>query len=246
MLQYLFFLCMVCLTIFTCKPKQKLQFNYDNYKVKDSNLKPFEQDFRNAFNFLQNIINENDIEFGDLTEPEKREVISIVFPEVIRYNEFSDIIEILADRQLYIRGGSKVVDFSLGIFQMKPSFLEAMEKKVIELKIEEFEYILLDDNDEKENRKIRIDRLENISWQLKYAICYYQIMKKIYPNYMLASSYQRIEFFSTAYNSGFYKFENDLLKNQNQKFFPFGNSRTTENQAYHAFSKEFFNSNFNL
>ncbi len=57
-------------------------------------------------------------------------VKSIVFPETIRYNTFKAFFETSSLELLYINNGSEAVDFSIGYFQMKPSFIEELEVAV--------------------------------------------------------------------------------------------------------------------
>jgi hypothetical protein len=55
-------------------------------------------------------------------------VLSIVFPEIIRYNAFKDFLETKTLEWLYVEYGKDKADFSIGLFQMKPSFVEKLEK----------------------------------------------------------------------------------------------------------------------
>ncbi|HMR44504.1 MAG TPA: hypothetical protein PKC40_11755, partial [Saprospiraceae bacterium] len=61
-----------------------------------------------------------------------REVMAVVFPEMIRYNLVKDFFETSALELIYANLGSREVDFSIGIFQMKPSFIEKLEDIIIQ------------------------------------------------------------------------------------------------------------------
>jgi len=62
-----------------------------------------------------------------------REVKAIVFPELIRYNSIQDKIETFALESLYIQEGRTYANFSIGRFQIKPSFAENIEIDVIKM-----------------------------------------------------------------------------------------------------------------
>lgn len=117
------------------KEKTQNEISLKELNAINPSLQVFERDIRLALEFL--LQNEEIIDdvLSDLNESEKAEVLSIVFPEIIRWNEFQDVIEISADRTLYVNGGSKLGDFSLGSFQMKPSFIESLERYIFLMKI---------------------------------------------------------------------------------------------------------------
>ncbi len=60
--------------------------------------------------------------------------IAVVFPELVRYSALRDRMEITLLKTLYINLGDDYANFSVGQFQMKPSFAEALYKKVPLLK----------------------------------------------------------------------------------------------------------------
>ena len=55
--------------------------------------------------------------------------ISIIFPEIVRYSALRDKVEISLLKTLYVNLGEDYADFSIGQFQMKPSFAEAIRRK---------------------------------------------------------------------------------------------------------------------
>ena len=48
--------------------------------------------------------------------------IAVIFPELVRYSALRDKIEITLLKALYINLGEEYANFSIGPFQMKPSF----------------------------------------------------------------------------------------------------------------------------
>jgi len=167
---------------------------------------------------------------------------AIVFPELIRYSVYRDFFETEALEIFYIREGSKAADFSIGIFQIKPSFVETLEKKVAKDSLNDFLFItgFVSDNKE-EIRKERLNRLKNINWQITYINCFYKIMENIYANMKFASINQKLIFYATAYNHGFNSSAEDIKKWQKIKSFPHGLKSNEINYNYSEISQFFYN-----
>jgi hypothetical protein len=224
------------------KEKTHHEISLKELKTINPSLQFFERDIRFALEFL--LQNEEIIDdvLSDLEESERAEVLAIVFPEIIRWNEFQDIIEISANRALYVNGGSKVGDFSLGHFQMKPSFVEALEKYVAQnTDVDDDENIILDAKDEKENRKERIKRLESFEWQLRYAHAYWIVANYKFKNLIFSNKQSKIRFFATAYNTGFMKPTTEIKAWETIKTFPYGKRNKENQRAFADFSVEFLN-----
>ena len=120
---------------------------------------------------------------------DKKLLQSIIFPELLRYNLFQNFIETKALELLYINGGTEAADFSIGSFQMKPSFVEKLEHLAAADENSNwaenyFELCSYGNIDLKSQRKERIERLSSLSWQLKYLcfFCHY-IQKKYNLNF---------------------------------------------------------------
>ena len=91
--------------------------------------KIFGSDYKNAINFMK--VNKKYINSAlKDSSVDKSIVVSFLFPERIRYSLISDLIETEVTENIYVNFGSSYVDFSIGYFQMKPSFIEKMEKYV--------------------------------------------------------------------------------------------------------------------
>lgn len=173
----------------------------------------------------------------------KSEVLSIVFPEIIRYSRFKDFFETKVLEQLYVLKGNAWADFSIGFFQMKPSFVEDLEYHVRympSLKACFKEIIEYDATGEESVRFERIERLKNFEWQLKYAFCYYYIMQKCYEAHRFEDDEARLRFFATAYNFGFTKPFAQIEAWMNEKAFPYGKKFKTEQFAFCELSIAFY------
>jgi hypothetical protein len=232
----------VLLNLRTKKEKPQHEISLTELKTVNPSLQFFERDIRFALEFLLQKEEIIDDILSDLEESDKAEVLAIVFPEIIRWNEFQDIIEISADRALYVNGGNKIGDFSLGSFQMKPSFIEALEKYIAQnTELADVENIILDDKNEKENRRERITRLESFEWQLKYAHTYWTVANHKFKNLTFPNKQSKIRFFATAYNTGFMKPFAEIKAWQNIKIFPYGKRNKENQRAFADFSIEFSN-----
>ena len=105
---------------------------------------------------------------------------SVIFPELIRYSLFQDKMETSAVKALYISKGTGGCDFSIGRFQMKPSFAEDLEKRWMRSGLARTYNLYFDTKDNEIARRIRITRLENEDWQCIYLAVF---LKMLYLDY---------------------------------------------------------------
>jgi hypothetical protein len=141
--------------------------------------------------------------------------ISIVFPELIRYSSILNFAETSALKTLYIQYGKDHIDFSIGYFQMKPSFAEEIEKYANTMASLE----VYDISDTPEARKKRIRRLDSLDGQLKYLILFIKIMERKTENNNFVTQSEKLKYFATAYNCGFTNTESHIIKMITQKHF---------------------------
>ena len=104
----------------------------------------------------------------------------VVFPELIRYSIFQDMMETGAVKALYIKKGSDGCNFSIGRFQMKPSFVEALEKRWMRSGLARQYELYFDTKDDETARKVRINRMETEEWQCIYVGMF---LKMLYLDY---------------------------------------------------------------
>lgn len=115
-------------------------------------------------------------QFG--VQPEVAE--SVIFPELIRYSIFQDKMETGAVKSLYVTKGAGGCDFSIGRFQMKPSFAETLEKRWMRSGLARQYNLYFDTKDNETARRIRISRLEDEEWQCVYLAVF---LKMLYLDY---------------------------------------------------------------
>ena len=174
------------------------------------------------------------------------EAFAVVFPEIIRFNRFSDFIETSALELTYVRGGSAFADFSIGHFQMKPSFIESIEQNLqldSTLKVEFKDIYGYPNNlSESEIRNCRLDRLKQESWQLKYLSCFIRLAEKRFAKELMQNPNRRLLILSSSYNLGLNSTYVELKSLSERKTFPYGKMHLGR-FSYYDVSSYFFKHN---
>ena len=174
------------------------------------------------------------------------ELKAIIFPELIRHSSFKDFFETSALELLYTNGGTDYADFSIGHFQMKPSFVEKLETTLedyLHLKARFLQICTYTEVLSSQKRVERLKRLKDTQWQLNYLCCFYALASEKFEGHIKnLSPAQRVAFLSAAYNIGFDKSLNHILKWSKKACFPFGAKYPEKNQfVYSDISLDFFN-----
>lgn len=170
--------------------------------------------------------------------------IAVIFPELVRYSSIRDKIEITLLKALYINSGDQYADFSIGVFQMKPSFADliARESQVYIRKKSSLQLVypsMFDD--EKEYRKALVSRLENHESELLFVIAFIKICGKKY-NIDIMNIPESVRFLSTAYNCGIDKTAERICQMMNMKYFNTGIVKSSL-YSYADVSMYWFNKN---
>ena len=129
--------------------------------------KVFGRDWTDANRFVREHHEEWKQEF-ELFGVDARLAEAVVFPELIRYSIWKDEIERAAVNGLYISKGREGADFSIGRFQMKPSFAEEVEQAWNASPLAKeygFSFNLADNN---EARSSRVRRIGTMQGQCRY------------------------------------------------------------------------------
>lgn len=157
---------------------------------------------------------------------------AVIFPELVRYSAIRDRIEITLLKALYVNLGSDYSDFSIGPFQMKPSFAEFVSSKAVKLKdrISNQFRKKLNIDDPKEFRRTIVSDLEEAQSQFTYLSAFIKICDSSY-GLSKTTETERIRILSTAYNCGPYKSLERIRAMADEKYF---NTRLyrTENYSY--------------
>ena len=147
--------------------------------------------------------------------------ISIIFPELVRYSSLRDKMEITLCKSLYIYKGSRYADFSIGIFQMKPSFAELIRDEAFIVMGIKSKKLFKDKHEYEDMTTYRADiikDMENPQTQLNYLIAFYKICEANFKLKKMDKDYL-IKFLATAYNYGFTKEQADIDSIIDKKFF---------------------------
>lgn len=181
---------------------------------------------------------------NDLSADDNRTALSIVFPEVIRFNSFSDFIETKTLEWVYVDYGAEKADFSIGLFQMKPSFIEKLEEatKSAPSLFRPFTDILSYPAtlSAMEIRKTRVARLQNFETQVQYAQIFFLVCNGKFKDECFANHQEKVKFFAAAYNFGFDKDVKEIKKWTTKKAFPYGANYKGKQMIYSEVSANFY------
>jgi hypothetical protein len=172
----------------------------------------YRQIFARDYTFASNIIDQNQW-WSDTLENHGIDpdfTLAIIFPELIRYSSILDYIEIKSLEVLYVQYGEDYADFSIGYFQMKPSFAEHIEADILKYSLEDQypELNLLKPSvaDDPTQRGYRITRLKDEFYQVIYLEAYIRIMDLLYSDWITRlTPAMKLQFYATAYNTGYFK-----------------------------------------
>jgi len=147
--------------------------------------------------------------------------IAVIFPELVRYSALRDKMEITLLKVLYINLGDTYANFSIGHFQMKPSFAEMVREQATSVLKGKTE-IEFQDRSEYEDiatfRKSIVTDLEDPKSQINYLITFMKICEKKYRTTRM-SDINHVKFLATAYNYGIDKSTKQIEKMCEKKFF---------------------------
>ncbi len=154
--------------------------------------------------------------------------LSVVFPEFLRYNSISNLIETEALELLYVQFGTRYADFSIGTAQMKPSFAEDIE-------VLNTDTVLLTPYITQHGetvRRERLVRLQSFAWQYRYVCAFLKVLAHRFPDNASGSAENWVQFAAAAYNLGFMNTRNRIEQWQRVKAFPYGKRFQGEQFSY--------------
>jgi hypothetical protein len=192
-----------------------------NVNAQDQYCKEYERDCRKAKIFFTE--NKSRLEsVAKASEFSAEFLFAIVAPEITQFSYLSDKIETYSLKILYVQNGKGYSDFSIGIFQMKPSFIENLENYIISnttLK-GNYEKFLFENPTERQARVERVERLGSTEWQMEYLSLFCEVVKHKFSDMIFADEEERLRFYASAYNSGFHKTEQRIKDAEKSAFFP--------------------------
>jgi hypothetical protein len=147
--------------------------------------------------------------------------IAIIFPELVRYSALRDKMEITLLKALYVNLGEDYANFSIGVFQMKPSFAEMIRDQAPAVLGKRSGINFRNRSafdDIKDFRKSILNDLEDPKCQVNYLIAFIKICENNFKTDR-TNDLSRIKFLATAYNFGFYKTAEEIESMTDKKFF---------------------------
>lgn len=147
--------------------------------------------------------------------------IAVIFPELVRYSALRDRMETTLCKALYINRGEKYADFSIGVFQMKPSFAEMIRDEASLVMFRRSHALFKDRGDYSDIKSFRasiIADLEKPETQLNYLIAFFKICDSQFRMHRMDDN-EKLKFLATAYNYGFTKSREDIETMVDRKFF---------------------------
>ena len=200
----------------------------------------FKSDYFYAVNTLKDQEKKID-QIAKVYDIPSKTICSVVFPELLRYNNIKDFIETSSLETFYIAGD--LVDFSIGYFQMKPSFMEEIEQVVQQSSYLKEKYHVITTYSSKTNIKAqRLNRLKKTEWQVVYVCCLIDYLNATYQ-LKNESPIDRLSFLSAAYNYGFNKPPEEIKSWETTKAFPYGKSYKGTKFSYSELALHYYNTN---
>lgn len=202
-------------------------------KQKENFSEIFSGDYQRAIKFLKTEKRIDSIIRSYRFNP--KEVTAIIFPELIRYNSIQDKIETFALETLYVQYGKEYANFSVGEFQIKPSFAERLEIDFLkkfggkEL-LRHFQINATDTIQSEASRTKRLKRIKSKEGMINYLCLFWKVISTKYPTWK--NEEEKIRFFATAYNCGYWKSTTDIESFQSKKFFHTGFSINSTKYKY--------------
>lgn len=175
--------------------------------------------------------------FPSASDEDIRIAFAIVAPEAGCYNSFGDYFETSAVKRGYPSSGSP--DYSIGQFQMKPSFAESLENEVAKnsaLKAKYGSRLAYKGSDIKSIRRERVSRLSNTDWQIYYLAVFVDVVKMRTAGWGLSDAESKVRYWATLYNAGLYLSKARVEQRQGVKQFP----RGTKEFNYSAVALELY------
>lgn len=180
--------------------------------------KVFGNDWTSAINYVKEHHDEWSREFEQF-DVDPRLAVAIVFPELIRYSMWQDEIERAAVNGLYVSKGTDGANFSIGRFQMKPSFAEEIEQEWNRSSLSKEYGFVFNLQQNNEARRSRIRRLSNMQGQCRYLAIFIRLLQQRHPQLEQLSEKEQVRFLATAYNRSFTASFQQIKKIQHERHF---------------------------
>ena len=193
--------------------------------------KEFGDDWTQAAAFVKEHHEEWRQEF-DIFGVDCRVAEAIVFPELIRYSMRQDEIERAAVNGLYVMKGREGADFSIGRFQMKPSFAEEVEQAWNRSSLSKEYGFVFNLQSNNEARRSRIRRLSTMEGQCRYLAIFIRLLQQRHPQLSQQPTKDQVRFLATAYNRSFNVSYEQIRQMQRERHFHTDVIKTRRTRLY--------------
>ena len=193
--------------------------------------KTFGDDWDDAVRFVKVHHEEWQQEF-DLFDVDSRVAEAIVFPELIRYSMWQDEIERAAVNGLYVTKGREGANFSIGRFQMKPSFAEEVEQAWNRSTLSKEYGFVFNLQSNNEARRSRIRRLSTMQGQCRYLAIFIRLLQQRHPQLSQQPTKDQVRFLATAYNRSFNLSYEQIRQMQRERHFHTDVIKTRRTRLY--------------
>lgn len=168
-------------------------------------------------------------------DADAQECEAIIFPEQLRYSRLQNGMEEGANLALYATGGTDAANFSVGYFQMKPSFVEEVERAWMQSQLRHRYKLYFDVRDTQPSRQKRLQRLLDEQWQCVYLAAFWRLVMERIPELEKLQGRERVILMATAYNRDFdatleelqlmredYMFHTDIFPTEQTEYHSYG------------------------
>jgi hypothetical protein len=202
----------------------------------------FQEEWNDAEQYVQMNRDEWSSIFSRFAVPDDI-AIAVIFPELIRYSSLQDYMETAAVKGLYVKGGSRMADFSIGRFQMKPSFAQEVEKWWMKSGLASDYGLYFDVKDNIDSRRERVLRLDDMQWQCVYLSVFLKLIYMKFENLSSENIENQVKICATAYNYSFSEDYDALCRRADLESFhiDYLPSADTEYYSYSDISFYFYN-----
>ena len=157
---------------------------------------------------------------------------AVIFPELIRYSRWQDKIESSAVATLYVTKGKRLADFSIGRFQMKPSFTEEVEKEWNRSTLARKYSLTFDTDNTSEARRERTTRLKSAEGQCRYLAIFIRLQQIRHPELLRCSKTEQVRRLATLYNGSYTASWQELEKLSHEKYYHTDMFKTKKTSLY--------------
>jgi hypothetical protein len=199
----------ICLFIFSSAASQSLK--YDEI---------FGNDWQKALSFLEenNEWIESALEKNNISY---ELAVAVIFPELVRYSALRDKMETTLLKVLYTNLGEDYANFSIGPFQMKPSFAEIIRESSSSLMRRRLKKNLEGKSAYRDEKIYRAEIVADLQYpvsQLNYLVAFIKLCEINYEG-CWTDERSKVKFLATVYNTGLNKTAEEIAAMTEKKYF---------------------------